>query len=258
MSNTVSILIVDDDLNMTETLEDILEAKGITVDIANDGFKAIEMVKKTDYQIVFMDIKMPGINGVETLKEFNAINPLTKVVMMTAYSLEELVREAIDEGAYTILYKPIDIRKFLEIIEKAFEGIFILIVDDDVNICTTLQDILEEKNYNVTTALSGKQAIELSEDSNYDIVILDVMMPIMDGLETYEKIKKINPKISTIMITGYKNEVKSVMQEVLRTDIHAFIYKPLDHNEIFSMIHEISKRKIIGKEISRAINKEGV
>ncbi len=254
MFNPISILIVDDDLNMTETLKDILEAKGITVDVAYDGFKAIEMVKKTNYLLVFMDIKMPGINGVDTLKKINEINPLTKVVMMTAYSFEELVREALDEGAYTVLYKPLNIRKFLEIIEKAIEGILILVVDDDLNTCITLKDILEEKKYRVITANSGNQAIDLSKENSFDIVIIDVMMPVLNGLETYKKIKEINPKITAIMITGYKQEVTSIIQEAMDESVYTCLYKPLNQVEIFSLIQEISKTKIIGKETHKPIN----
>jgi len=87
---------------------------------------------------------MPGINGVETFKEIHRISSETKVIMMTAYSVEELVKEALDGGAFNVIYKPLDIKKILTIIKKTKNGSLILIVDDDHNTCETLKNIFEE------------------------------------------------------------------------------------------------------------------
>ena len=88
MDKKASILIVDDDIGMTETLADIFDDRGYDVAVAGDGYKAIGMIGERAYDIVLMDIKMPGINGVETFKEVKRISSSTKVIMMTAYSVE--------------------------------------------------------------------------------------------------------------------------------------------------------------------------
>ena len=118
MKEKASILIVDDDPGMTETLGDILRAFGYDVEVAGEGYRAVEMIKERAYDIIFMDIKMPGINGVETLKEVKRLSPSTKVIMMTAYSVEDLVKEVLDEAAYGIIYKPLDMNKVIALVEE--------------------------------------------------------------------------------------------------------------------------------------------
>jgi len=114
-----NILVVDDLKGMRVTLGRILENEGHNVVLAENGYQAIEAAKQTSFDLIFMDIKMPGINGVQTLREVKKINPQAAVIMMTAYSVEDLVREALEEGAYAVVYKPFDIENILSIIESA-------------------------------------------------------------------------------------------------------------------------------------------
>jgi DNA-binding NtrC family response regulator len=114
-----NILVVDDIKSMRLTLGGILEDEGYNVLLAEDGYQAIEAAKQTSFALAFMDIKMPGINGVQTFREIKKINPQAAVIMMTAYSVEDLVREALEEGAYAVVYKPFDVENILSIIDSA-------------------------------------------------------------------------------------------------------------------------------------------
>ncbi|MEE9591247.1 MAG: response regulator [Thermodesulfobacteriota bacterium] len=111
MEKKCSILIVDDDSGMTDTLTDVFDEMGYTVAVAEDGFAAIDKIKRELYDVALMDIKMPRMNGVETFKEIKKINPSMKVIMMTAYAMEELIKEALREGALDVIHKPLDIDK---------------------------------------------------------------------------------------------------------------------------------------------------
>ena len=113
-----NILVVDDLKSLRLTLAGILEDEGHSVTVVEDGYQAIEAVKKTHFDVAFMDIKMPGINGVEAFNEFKKIDPGTVVIMMTAYSVDELVKKAVDEGAYTCIYKPFDVEGVIELVGK--------------------------------------------------------------------------------------------------------------------------------------------
>ncbi len=118
MVNRFSILVVDDNNGITETLEDILSDIGYVIDTAGDGYSAIEKMENKTYNLALLDIKMNGINGVETFKEIKRISPKTIVLMMTAYSLDGLVKEAIEGEAYGIFYKPLDMDKVLSMIKE--------------------------------------------------------------------------------------------------------------------------------------------
>jgi two-component system response regulator (stage 0 sporulation protein F) len=82
-----------------------------------DGTEAIEMVKSKHYDIIFLDVKLPGIDGVETFERVKEIDPEATVIMMTGYTEEDLVRKAVSEGAYTCIYKPFNMEKLLELVE---------------------------------------------------------------------------------------------------------------------------------------------
>jgi two-component system response regulator HydG len=114
-----NILVVDDIKSIRLTLGGILEDEGYNVVLAENGYQAIEAAKRTPFDLVFMDIKMPGINGVQTFREIKKINPEAVVVMMTAYSVEDLIRESLEEGAYAVVYKPFDIDDIVSVIDSA-------------------------------------------------------------------------------------------------------------------------------------------
>ncbi len=243
MKERTSILIVDDDPGMTETLSDILGDMGYDVAVAEEGYRAIEMIKEKAYDVALMDIKMPGINGVETFKEAKRISPKTIVIMMTAYSVENLVKEALREGAYGIIYKPLEIEKVVDFIEKAEKGCLILIVDDDPSTCEALKDVLEEKGYKAAVAFSGEEGIRFAKEKDIDIVLIDVKMPVLNGLETYIAIKEIRPTITAVMMTGYRQEVAELVDEALRSSAYTCLYKPLDIDKLVTLVKELSGQR---------------
>jgi len=240
MSEKPNVLVVDDQIGMLETFTDILEDRGFSVATADDGFAAIKKVKEQSFDLIFMDIKMPGINGVQTFREIRKINPKIAVIMMTAYSVEDLVKEAIEEGAYTVIYKPFDMDKIIQTIERVLKTKLILVVDDRLEDRETFKDILESKGYKVTLAKDGYKAIELVKQDKFDIIFIDVKMPGIDGLKTFEEVHKIKPDIPVIMVTGYS--VEELVKEAIEKGAYACIYKPLDMDRIMKIVEEVKKK----------------
>ncbi len=250
MEIKANILIVDDNKSMCKTMFFVLKRKGYTVAIANSGIEAIEKVKKEPFDIIFMDIKMPFMNGVDTYKIIKKTQPETVVIMMTAYTVEDLVKEALKEGVYDIIYKPLDIEKVLSTIEKVNEikkGAFILIVDDDPGIGITLRNILVKSGHKVGIAHAGEEAITMAQKREYNILFIDMKLPTINGLETYLVIKKINPEIVTIIMTAYRQEMNELVQEALNNSAYTCLYKPLDLAEMLKLINEILTRRNKGK-----------
>jgi general secretion pathway protein E len=123
LSEKASILIVDDDANMCETLSDILEEKGYRAVIAQDGPKAIEEVKGQRFDLALIDIVMPGMDGIEALREIKAADSQITTMLMTGHSaLGDSVSEAIEAGVDGVLYKPLDIDTIVEMIAGRAEA----------------------------------------------------------------------------------------------------------------------------------------
>jgi DNA-binding NtrC family response regulator len=235
-----NILVVDDLRSIRLTLGGILEDKGHNVVTVEDGYRAIEEVKKTHFDAIFMDIKMPGINGVQTFREVKKIDPKATVIMMTAYSVEDLVKEALEEGAYAVAYKPFDIDKVVAMIDELLgEKTLILVVDDQFGDRETLKTILEDKGYKVATAADGAEAIRLVKERHYDIIFLDIKLPGIDGVETFERVKKIDPKAVVIMMTGYTEE--DLVKRAVSGGAYTCIYKPFAMEKVIELVDNIAK-----------------
>jgi excisionase family DNA binding protein len=112
------ILVVDDDPEVGRLFQRLLGGPQV-VDLAKDGFEALERARQTGYGLVFLDVRLPGMNGVETLETLKDLQPNAIVVMMSGYSVEEEIKRAMDMGAQDFLQKPFDTQEIMTIEEVA-------------------------------------------------------------------------------------------------------------------------------------------
>jgi DNA-binding NtrC family response regulator len=118
MRNSCRILVVDDDTATLRTLKDILVEKGCQTQTATDGSAAITSIQERSYDVILTDIKMPGMSGVELLRQVKALSPSTHTIIMTAFTRDELVHRAQTEGAVEILFKPLDLDRLFALIDE--------------------------------------------------------------------------------------------------------------------------------------------
>jgi len=113
----MSILIADDNASLLRTLSLIMSHKGFDVTTAIDGIEAVERAKESPFDVILMDIRMPGMDGVQAYKRIKHIQPDAVVMMMTAYALDDLIQDAFKEGAQEVLYKPFGIDNLIALIK---------------------------------------------------------------------------------------------------------------------------------------------
>jgi two-component system response regulator (stage 0 sporulation protein F) len=118
MQEVLDILIVDDEPGIRTTLAEILKDEGYSVAVAENGYKGIEAAKKTNFKFAFIDMKMPGLNGIDTLKKIKRIRPDTKIFFMTAFLAEDILDEEAKQKTEEIFYKPLDIDLILKIMQN--------------------------------------------------------------------------------------------------------------------------------------------
>lgn len=244
MAETLKILVVDDDKDFCRNAGDILELKGYEVTAAYEGFKALELVKQNGFGLVLMDVRMPGMDGVETFKKIKEIAPDTPVIMVTAYAVEELMREALQEGAFGFLRKPLDFDKLFQLIKNAIpNGTRVLVVDDDENFCANIKDVLSNKGYRVSVTHDGNTAIQKAWQKKFDIIILDMKLPALNGLETYLAIRDIRPKVVVIIVTGYPREMGELAQQTLQKAAYTLLEKPINMDGLVSLLKQVKEQK---------------
>jgi len=118
MDDRLKVLLVDDDPGIRETMKDILTFSNVHVITACNGHDAIELASNNDFDIALIDMRMPGIDGVETFKRIKKIKPTFKAFLVTAYADEAKAKEAIEAGISGIYYKPVDIPRIITMLTR--------------------------------------------------------------------------------------------------------------------------------------------
>ena len=240
MSRKLKILVVDDDADAADSLAELFEMEGHTVIVAYSGNEAITAYEQKDFDVAFMDIMMPGKNGVESFFEIRKLRPDACVYMMTGYSVEQLVQQAVDNGAMGVLAKPVDPNKVLSMLEDIKPGGVVLIAEDDPEFGPSLCDVITSAGFNCKLVKDGAKALAAVENTQVDILILDLNLPIIDGIEVYSKLKKADRHIPTIIITGHASEHSEALNAMNDIAVTGILNKPFDPSMLLARLEQIA------------------
>lgn len=243
MEEKLRVLVVDDDRRMVKTICDILRVKGYEATVAYSGEEAVARVKADDPGCVLMDIKMPGIDGVEALRRIKGEAPELPVVLMSAYASDEQVQEAKRLGAFGILTKPIDFQQVLSFLSLLRKEESILVVDDDPAFSRTLWDILQARGYRVVTETDPDRVLVHMERDDQLVVILDLKLGTANDLEVLRAIRARHPGKPVVLVTGLRDEMVASIERSLGSGAYTCLYKPLAMDELLGILAEIRRRK---------------
>lgn len=223
MSKTLSILVVDDDVDNAMSLGELFEMEGHAVTIAHNGEDAIQAYTSTAFDLAFIDVMMPGRNGVESFLEIRKLRPNARVFMMTGYSVEQLLTQAMENGAMGVLSKPLDIRKLMRAVENASPSGIVVISDDDPNLGGELSEMMKAAGFACDVVRSTHQLKMHASD----VVIIDTGETLMRGLEIHATLKKQGLVRPSIIITpsGKVDDGYEALRDVSVTGI---LNKPFD------------------------------
>jgi two-component system response regulator HydG len=243
MPDKITVLIADDDANTCTTLAHILEKKGYATTVTDNGQRAVDLAKEKVFDVILMDVKMPVMGGVEAYKKIKENRPSTVIIFMTAFALEDLASDMLGEGAYAVIDKPYEIDTVVNMIQKSQGGLLVTLVDADIRMRDIMQKALEEKGYSVSVCKSGEEAIALASKNPRDIFFIDTKLPVLNSLETYKEIRKVNPKAVVVMMTAYRQETEELVRQAIEKGAYSCLYKPFDMNEAIEIIEKIAEKK---------------
>ncbi len=255
MSETLHVLVVDDDRRIAKTIADILKVKGYESEEAHSGAEALNMVKENSFDCVLTDIKMPQMNGVELHQAIKEARPELPVVFMTAYSTDALVKQGLEQGALATLAKPLDVNLLLSFLSALRKECTIVIVDDDPAFCKTMGDILQAREFAVTQ-VSDPHDWEENIKPAGQIVLLDMKLNAVSGLDILKQIRAMYPHVPAIMVTGYRGEMASSIEKALSISAYTCLYKPLEIEKLFQVLNEL-RHKELGRILGRPVKKKG-
>ncbi|HVX64248.1 MAG TPA: response regulator [Pirellulales bacterium] len=236
-----TILVVDDEVDTCANLSDILTELGYQVDVAYDGPSALELVKQKNYDVALLDLKMPGMDGLELYRRIKQLQAGTVAIVVTAYASSGTANEALAAGAWQILPKPVELPKLLNLVGEAIEQPLLLVVDDDHDLCESLWDLLREKGYRVCLAHDPSEAAARLEKSSFQVVLIDMKLPQGSGPEVFRTVRAANPQTRTVLITGMRNEMEQMVDATLAEGADAACYKPFDIPVLLQTLQQLTK-----------------
>lgn len=239
----LDILIVDDDRDLADAIGEALEMEGHRPTIAYSGTEAIEKYCGRSFDLTFMDVKLPDINGVETFMTIREMDSSARVIMMTGYRIEQLLAQATDNGAIKVLRKPFAMEEILTSIDEVRPSGLILVADDDPDFAESTEHLLAEHGYDVLVARNGAEAVEKVISSSPDILLLDLRMPVMRGLDVYLELKKRNRPLPTIIVTAYPREECDAVDALKSLSVTGCLFKPFEPEALLQAIDDVERER---------------
>jgi two-component system sensor histidine kinase/response regulator len=274
-------LVVDDNVDAREAMEEMLAGMGFDVSLSRSGEDALNDVgaaasRGESFDVVIVDWHMPpGMNGVDTVKQMRRIqgpNPNSpRFMMVTAYGREEVLDEAARGGIDTVLVKPVSNSVLFETVSRlivgqsdevtalqiepqpdklphaaALGGIAVLLVEDNLINQQVADEILSGSGMKVTIADNGAEALECIRKSNFGVVLMDMQMPVMDGLTATQKIRELFPGFSTPVIAMTANASEADRKRCLAAGMVDHIPKPIDPADLYRTLLKWVTRSDIG------------
>nr|WP_225937713.1 response regulator [Myxococcus sp. RHSTA-1-4] len=231
------ILLVDDEESLRITLAANLELEGHTVLEAASAEDALKLLSEQSVDVVLTDIRMPGLHGVDLLRRIKQDRPDMPVVLMTAFTAEELVDDALAEGAFTVLPKPFDVAHALDTILRAVRAPQILVVDDTEPVARAMVRALSTVGLRARAVYSGEEALTSLRSGLYDVCVLDLVMPEMSGPELVTKVREADLSVAVIAMSGHV--VPEMLRRVAAQGAVVCMTKPVPLRELVQAIARV-------------------
>lgn len=219
------VLLVDDEGSLLLTLAANLELEGFDVVGAESGERALQLVASQSFDLVLSDIRMPGMSGVELFQKIRVLRPEMPVVLMTAFALEELVDQALSEGAFTVLPKPFSIEQVVATLLHAARRPLVLVVDG-AEAEETARALTKAGVAARATHGEDEEVIEDVRDGRIDVCVVPLVPERDAAAGLVRRLLAFEPALTFLAVAG--RNVPDIVQRMVALRAFACVRKPLD------------------------------
>jgi len=239
MDKSLKVLIVDDDMRMARTLASVLAVKGYESVTSVSACDALEKVKGGSIGCVVSDIKMPGINGVELCRAVKGLRRELPLVLMTAYSSDELVRRGLSEGAVAVLSKPLDLDRLLRFFSLLYGDRSVVVLDDDLQFGYLVAEMLGEGGYSVKVVGDPGELDEVLGVEGQVLVLGTHSGGKCSELEVLRAIREGYPELPAVLVEETRGEVSCERDELLSMGVAGTLSKPFEIEELSRLLDRV-------------------
>ena len=245
--DTTKILIVDDSAVVRKSLIKLLEEAGAEVTAAEDGEQGLEKALGGSFDLIITDVEMPNLGGYALCLKLKN-NPATRsipVIILSTQDSDEAIERGFQSGATAYISKSEAMSQLKKTIEKVLnkssfkQERTILVVDDSKTIRFLVEKGLSEAGFHVLTATNGKEGLDMVKIRTPDLILSDINMPEMDGIE-FCKMLKTNPDWSTVpFVVMSSHSEKSLVRGMIEQGATTYIVKPFNLDQLVVTIENL-------------------
>jgi CheY-like chemotaxis protein len=263
----MKVLVVDDNATSRGILQEMLESFSFEVSLTASGEEGITELEAASqdkpFELVIMDWKMPGMDGIEAskrIKDHTGLSKIPPIILVTAYGREEVMQQAEQVGLDGFLLKPVNPSMLFDAIMLAFgeavpetsrvarrpdqeaedlkhlRGAHVLLVEDNEINQQVAKEILEGAGLNVALATNGQEAVNAVKENEYDAVLMDVQMPVMDGYTATCEIRKEDRFQALPIIAMTAHAMAGDEDKSLQAGMNGHVTKPIDPDQLFATL----------------------
>ncbi|MGD9044121.1 MAG: response regulator [Desulfobacterales bacterium] len=265
----LKVLVVDDNATSRSIFQEMLESFTFEVSMAPSGPEGIAELeaasKDKPFDLVIMDWKMPGMDGIEAsqqIKDHKNLGKIPPIIMVTAYGREEVMQQAEHVGIEGFLLKPVSASMLFDSIMQAFgetvpetsrmvqrheqeaealrhlQGAHVLLVEDNEINQQVASEILQGAGLKVSVANNGQEAIDAINQNEYDAVLMDVQMPVMDGYTATGKLREDQRFKELPIIAMTAHAMAGDADKSLAAGMNGHVTKPIDPDQLFATLQK--------------------
>lgn len=282
----IKVLFVDDEEDFVKVLAERMDMRDIGSKYVLDGNQALQQLEGEVPDVMVLDLRMPGPDGLEILEKVKKKYPAVEVIILTGHGSERDEESARRLGAFEYLNKPTEFDQILHVIKKAYKKSVrylkevredfdrsmtaatlaqgdaaeaakevmnkptpseerraaasrphkILFVDDEEDFVTSLAERMEMRDLGGEVALDGERALQMVEEDPPEVIVLDVRLPGINGIEVLKRVKQKFPKTEVIILTGYASAEEK--KQALKLGAFRYLEKPVEIEDLTMAIRD--------------------
>ena len=226
MARSLRILVVDDDIDNAQSLAELFDIEGHEAMVVHSGEAAIAAHMAQHFDLAFMDVMMPGLNGVESFLQIRKMKPQAKVFMMTGYSVEELLKQAIDQGALGVLSKPLDVNAILGMVNEIGASGLMVAPAFGLDYSQALRKVIANSGVQCRIVTEAPEAHETC--GTIEVLILDLKTPLIDSVGVCSNMRRKSAAQPTIIVTPQSAHAHVGYDALRDMAVTGILNKPFD------------------------------
>jgi DNA-binding response OmpR family regulator len=232
----LDILVVDDERDLASGVADMLEADGHRVILAHSAEAALDLAQARAFDMVFLDVKLPGVTGVDILLPLRRALPGKRIVPMTGYRIDNLIATVVGDDNFMVLSTPQTDARVAEQLHRLGPGGMLVVLDSAGLLGPRLADRLGERGEVVCLARAEAEALEAGPFSGSDVLVLDLGRTVARGLEAYLAVREGGSNPKTIIIARIPGDDEETVNPLRSVSVAGCLFKPLDPEELLEIV----------------------